>query len=82
MSEIADAMRDIEAICPQIKVGFLYVRPDSKPNGRNDSVEVSLEDVESGDIILLKDYDNIFDAYATLQGIFYGLALAIDKGVS
>ncbi len=82
ITEIADTMQDIENLCPQVKVGFLYVRPDNKPMGREDSVEVFLEDVESGDSLFLHDYDNIFEAYATLRGIFYGLALAKDKEVS
>lgn len=78
--EMSDAMRDIETICPHLKVGCLYVRPDNK-GLRSDRWEVSVEEVESGDILFIKDYADAFEASSVLHGIRYGIALALGKEI-
>lgn len=77
VSDVADAMMDIEKLCPQFKVGFMCIQPDNK-GMRERYWEVSVEDVEGG-ILFLKDYEDVFEASAVLQGIYYGMALALGK---
>lgn len=78
--EMSDAMRDIETLCPKLKVGCLYVRPDNRGT-RSDYFEVSVEEVESGDLLFIKDYADGFEASAVLHGIRYGIALALGKEI-
>lgn len=71
--DVTNVAKCMEEVMPNIRVGIDFHR-DSK-----DSIVLSVDDVEKEKELFTGYYDDIFDAYKILLGIYYGACIAKDK---
>lgn len=77
--DLDNVIRCIEETIPNASVYIDFSRSDSGSNYRHESVSVSIRDEENCSTLFSSDYDDIFQAYPILLGIYYGMSIAKDK---
>lgn len=79
MVDIENVIRCIEETIPNASVYIDFNRSDSGSNYRHESVGVSIRDEENDCTLFCTDYDDIFQVYPILLGIYYGVCMAKDN---
>ena len=79
MVDIENVIRCIEETIPNASVYIDFNRSDPGSNYRHESVGVSIRDEENDCTLFCTDYDDIFQVYPILLGIYYGVCMAKDN---
>lgn len=74
--DLDNVIRCIEESIQNANVYIDFNRSDSGSNYRHESVGVSIRDEENDCTLFCTDYDDIFQAYPILLGIYYGACIA------
>ena len=79
MIDLQNVCRCIEESVPNANVYIDFSRPDFGSNYKHERVGMSIRDDENNCTLFCSDYDDIFQVYPILLGIYYGICIAKDK---
>ncbi len=76
--DLDNVIRCIEEQIHNANVYIDFCKADHSTRDRKESVEVSIRDEENDRTLFCSSYDDIFQAYPILLGIYYGACIAKD----
>lgn len=77
--DLENVARCMEEVMPNVRVDIDFQTIDHSSSGRRSCVNLSIENVDDISTIFSQDYDDVFQAYPVLLGIYYGACLAKGK---
>lgn len=77
--DVTNVAKCMEEVMPNVRVSIDFQRVDFATRGSKDLIVLSVDDVEKERELFTGDYDDMFDAYKILLGIYYGACIAKEK---